>query len=131
MDEKQRYGLPRRRRLIRRQDFQATLKNGCCARGRYVRLFAKPNGMPFCRFGVSVGKKCGKAVVRNRLKRLTREFFRLHQHSLPVGWDYVALWSATQPLDVKKMTYSKARELLLKLLSKIHKQRDEKDQNNR
>jgi len=48
---------------------------------------AMPNGSNLSRYGFSVTKKVGKAVQRNRLKRLLREIMRLQ--SLKPGWDIV------------------------------------------
>jgi len=48
---------------------------------------AMPNGSNLSRYGFSVTKKVGKAVQRNRLKRLLREIMRLQ--SLRPGWDIV------------------------------------------
>jgi len=46
-----------------------------------------PNGLSLSRYGFSVTKKVGKAVQRNRLKRLLKEIMRMQ--SLKSGWDIV------------------------------------------
>ena len=47
------------------------------------------NQLPYTRLGLSVSRRVGPAVVRNRWKRLIREAFRLSRHELPVGLDLV------------------------------------------
>ena len=54
-------------------------------------VYACPNNLPYLRLGLSVSKKNGCAVKRNRLKRLYREAFRLTKLSMPVGYDLILI----------------------------------------
>ena len=60
---------------------------------RHFVLFFLPRdeGVQEWRLGFAVTRKTGCAVVRNRVKRLLREFFRLHQESLPCKADLVVV----------------------------------------
>lgn len=57
--------------------------------GGTMIVFGRVNGLAHSRLGLSVGRVVGGAVERNRVKRLIREAFRLDQHSLPQGLDFV------------------------------------------
>ena len=78
--------LPRERRLPRKA-FSEVFQKGRGWGSRELSLRAKPNGLEVSRFGFVVSKRLGRAVRRNRLKRLLRESCR----RLPVkpGWDLV------------------------------------------
>jgi ribonuclease P protein component len=43
------------------------------------------------RLGITVSRKVGRAVVRNRVKRQVREWFRVRRHSLDAGLDWVVI----------------------------------------
>ncbi len=57
----------------------------------YLVLYARKNRMNTNRVGVTVGKKLGHAVVRNRVRRRLREIYRLNEDRFLPGWDIVVV----------------------------------------
>ncbi|MFH1923302.1 MAG: ribonuclease P protein component, partial [Planctomycetota bacterium] len=72
-------------------DFQRAYRRRATASDGYLLIFGHPNGLPHPRLGLSVSRKLGGAVVRNRWKRLIREAFRLSRERLPQGVDLVVI----------------------------------------
>ncbi len=83
----QRYGFNRSKRLHGRRAFGAVYGARCRKHVGPLTLFGRLNDVGHCRLGLSVSRRVGKAVRRNRIKRLLREAFRLIQHELPGGVD--------------------------------------------
>jgi len=81
--------LPKERRLAKRREFLRVYETGRKLFSRYSVLFFAPNGLPLSRIGVTATKKIGKANVRNRLKRWTREVYRRQRE--PLGLDATSL----------------------------------------
>ena len=55
----------------------------------HFTVFFRANQMPQSRFGFSIKKALGGAVVRNRMRRRMREIVRCHRQEIPAGWDIV------------------------------------------
>jgi ribonuclease P protein component len=79
--------LRREEYLTKPQQYALVYSKGSSWVSELVVMRALPNGLALSRFGFSVSKRVGKAVTRNRVKRLLREILRV----LPVksAWDVV------------------------------------------
>ena len=81
--------LPKRYRLRRTKDFARTRRVGRSAATSLVALYVMRTRTPEIRIGFSVSKRVGKAVKRNRVKRLMREAVRPHVPGMRRGQDLV------------------------------------------
>lgn len=82
----------KRSRLSRSADFDRVYREGRSHASRHLVVYAFPRSTVAedePRLGVSVGRKVGGAVERNRMKRLLREAFWATSESLPEGYDFV------------------------------------------
>jgi ribonuclease P protein component len=76
--------LPARLRLRHKRDFDATYARGWRMGNGFFAVTATHNDAGAARLGLAVALRVsGNAVMRNRLRRIIRESFRLHQHSIP------------------------------------------------
>ena len=57
----------------------------------FLVLYAKPNKSDMNRIGITVSKKLGHAVIRNRIRRRLREIYRLNEDQFQPGWDIVVV----------------------------------------
>ena len=76
-------------KLKKTHQFKNVYNNGQSYANRLLVLYVWENKKPFRRIGYSVSKKVGKAVVRNRIKRLLREVYRHNKDKLKVGFDLI------------------------------------------
>ena len=75
------------RRLTDKKQFELVYERGRSWPGKEIVVRALPNGTGAARCGFAVSRRIGKAVVRNRVKRLLREIMR--QAPLRPGWDII------------------------------------------
>ena len=104
-------------RVVRSDEFTMILRKGVCVADGVLVLFAmnsKASEIP--RIGITIPKKTGNAVVRNRWKRLIRESFRTQQDSLPIGMDLIV-----RPKKDAKPSWIEIQKSIPKLTRKAQK----------
>ena len=98
--------------ITKPEQFTLVYNEGNSWTNSLIVMKALPNGLSFSRYGFSVSRRVGKAVVRNRVKRLLREILRLTP--LQTGQDIVFIARpATASID-----YASLKRSVVRLLSR-------------
>ena len=99
-------------------DFKTVYKLGKTASNRFFAVHMYPNEKNLARLGLSIGRKAGKAVTRNRLRRWVKEYFRLNEHGL-TGVDVVVVARSLAKDLVKYGKYGDVEKYLSSLLEQV------------
>ncbi len=83
--------FPRSLRVRSRADYLEIQRSGQKMGGRYLIILSMDNELPASRFGITVSRKTGNAVTRNRVKRRIRELQRFNRDSVVPGKDIVVI----------------------------------------
>jgi len=81
-------------------DFQLVYNHRRSVANRLLVLYVRENGLSYSRLGISVSRKVGKAVKRNRVRRLIKEQVRINEALFKPGYDLVTVVRAAVPDDV-------------------------------
>lgn len=109
------YSFTKADRILKRPEFIALAKSGRRIQNEYFIAVFSPSRHGRSRLGVTVTKKVGRAIKRNRIKRLVREFFRLNRQFLSGEWD-INIIAKDQVADI---TSEKAYRSLQNIFSRI------------
>jgi len=92
----------KRLRLLRASEFERVFAARNSASNPCFTLYGAANEAGHPRLGITVSRKVGNAVARNRWKRLLREAFRLSQHALPAV-DLVCVARSAKPPELSQL----------------------------
>ncbi|KKK36871.1 ribonuclease P [Mesobacillus campisalis] len=108
-------------RIKKNKDFQEVFKKGkSFANRQFVVYVLRKEGQETFRIGLSVSKKLGNAVTRNRIKRYIRQSFLELQEDIHTGKDYVIV--ARKPAaDMEMLEVKKSLEHVLKVARVLNK----------
>jgi ribonuclease P protein component len=102
-------------RIRKKRDYFTVYQQGIRNDSRHFIVITRRNQSGFSRLGITVSKKVGDAVKRNRVKRLLREFFRLHKTQFSPSQDIVIIAKKGIP----DLTYQDVRRELESLFTRI------------
>lgn len=105
----------KKHRIKKNDEFQEVFQRGVSTANRQFVVYTLDRpGQPYFRIGLSVSKKLGKAVTRNRIKRYIRQCFLELKEEIVPGKDYVVI--ARQP--VSEMSYTEVKKSFIHVLRK-------------
>jgi len=87
----ERYPFPKEAHIRKKPEYSHVFSRGRKVRGRHFLGYVLVEAGTETRLGLVVSRKVGQAVTRNRVKRLVREFFRIHRRRFPEGTQLVVI----------------------------------------
>ena len=115
-----RLSFPRDRRIRSGLDFQRIYAGKMKAANSCLLLFAARNSYGRTRIGLSVSRRNGNSIVRHRLRRMLRESYRLEQHHIPEGLDFILIPGR----NAQQATIQQFRSAIVSLALRVKKQLD-------
>ncbi len=85
--------------LKKNYEFKNVLSKGKFFVGKYITIYIKDNNKNENFIGIAVNTKIGKAVRRNRIKRVIRESYRINKEKIKKGKDIVFLWNKNAKIN--------------------------------
>lgn len=106
--------MDKKTKIRSNRDFRVVYDKGKSNANKYLVIFFKKNGYDYNRIGFSTTKKLGNSVIRNRVKRLMRESYRINSFKIKEGYDIIFL----SRVRAKDASYKQIESAIMHLVKK-------------
>ena len=103
-------------KIKKSKDFSLIYNKSQKMHTKYAIIFIKENNTNQRRFGFVASKKTGKAVQRNRIKRLFKEFVKLNRTKLKENTDYIFVGKSNLKENIRSLKYKDIEKDMLKVI---------------
>lgn len=101
--------------IKRKYEFKRLFSKGKFFYGKFINMYIIENKKNYNKLAVTVSKKQGKAVVRNRFKRLIKENYREMESDLKIGYNMLFIINRNKMLETKQISYYDIKKDMLKM----------------
>lgn len=119
--QKRPFAFPKEFRLRNSAEFQRAFQRKCSVSNDWLIIYVCENDSDITRLGMSVSRKVGNAVKRNRLRRLYREAFRLTRSELTSGLDLVLIPRRKPEMPTLTQIQDSLRQLVPRATRKLQR----------
>lgn len=117
----ERFFIKKENILRERKDFKQAFSSGRKLESKYFQVTYVSNIQGKQRIAVVIGRKFGKAVLRNKIRRRIKEMYRLNREKFPSYTDYII-----RPREASKyVSFYELRDNLLRLLERCIKKNND------
>ena len=104
--------------IKRNYEFKNLFSKGKFYSGKYINMYIKETSSYYNRFGIAISKKQGKAVYRNRIKRLIRENYKVFEEKIKQGSNILIIINKNR--DIREISYYNINEDFENILNKAN-----------
>lgn len=104
--------------IKKRYEFKYLFSKGKFYYGTNINAYIKENTLKSNKIAIAVSKKQGKAVVRNRFKRLIRESYKDIENSLKTGYSFLFIINKEKQKETSNIRYRDIKEDMIKIFKK-------------